>query len=61
MRHTFGAEVLECPCGGRRRIIALIDDPAVIRAILTHLGHPTTPPPFHPARPPPDPDLDFAA
>ncbi len=31
MRHTFGAEVLECPCGGRRRIIALIDDPAVIR------------------------------
>jgi hypothetical protein len=62
MQRTFGTDVLECPdCGGRRRVIALIDDPFVIRAILTHLQLPTTPPQIEPARGPPDPELDFAA
>ena len=62
MQRTFGVDVLECPdCGGRRRVVALIDDPDVIHAILAHLQLPTTPPQLEPARGPPDPDLDFAA
>ncbi|HJN73793.1 MAG TPA: transposase [Myxococcota bacterium] len=62
MQRTYGTDVLECPaCGGRRRLIALIDDPLVIRAILTHLRLPTSPPQLEPARGPPEPELDFAA
>jgi hypothetical protein len=38
--------VLAWTCGGRRRIIADVDDPAVIEAILTHLGLPIAPPPI---------------
>jgi hypothetical protein len=62
MQRTFGTDVLECPdCGGRRTVVALIDEPDVIRRILTHLGLPTSPPQLHPARPPPDPDFGHAA
>ena len=53
MERVFGVDVLVCPeCGGRRRLIALIEDPAVIHRILTHLGLPTAPPALHPPRPP---------
>jgi hypothetical protein len=39
MRRSLGLDVLACPhCGGRLQLIALIDDPAVIRRILHHLG-----------------------
>ena len=39
MRRAFEADVLACPrCGGRMTVLATIDDPAVIRRILTHLG-----------------------
>jgi len=42
LRHTFAVDVLACPrCGGRMRVIATIEDPVVIRKILTHLGLPT--------------------
>jgi hypothetical protein len=42
MRHTFGVDVLACArCGGRMRVVATIEDPVVIRRILTHLGLPT--------------------
>jgi len=41
LRRIYLVDVLACPCGGRRRIIADVDDPAVIEAILTHLGLPT--------------------
>jgi hypothetical protein len=40
------------------RIISAIEDPAVIRKILTHLGLNTKPPPIHPARGPPGLPLD---
>lgn len=51
MRCTFELDVLACPrCGGRMRLLATIEDPRVIRQILTHLGLPTEIP--HP-RPPP--------
>jgi len=42
MRRTFGLDVLACPrCGGRLRLIALIDEASVIQPILRHLGLPT--------------------
>jgi hypothetical protein len=40
-------------CGGRLRLIALIEEAAVIDRILKHLGLPTVPPVPRPARAPP--------
>jgi hypothetical protein len=54
MRRTFGFDALECPrCGGRLRLVALIEDAAVIGRILRHLGLPDTVPSPRPARAPP--------
>ena len=51
MRRTFGLDVLACPnCGGRMKLIALIEKPSVIKKILMHLNLPTDLPR---ARPPP--------
>ena len=53
MQRTFGFDVLACPrCGGRLRLIALIEEAAVIGRILRHLGVPTEIPPPRPARAP---------
>lgn len=39
VRKVYEADPLECPkCKGPMRVIALIEDPGVVRAILTHLG-----------------------
>jgi hypothetical protein len=55
MRRTFGFDVLACEkCGGRLKLIALIEQPAVIEKILTHLGLPTEGPRPCPARAPPE-------
>jgi hypothetical protein len=52
---VFEIDVLSCrTCGGRLRLVATIDDPLVIRRILTHLGLPCSLPAPFPARPPPD-------
>jgi hypothetical protein len=54
MQRTFGFDVLACPrCGGRLRLIALIEEAAVIDRILRHLGVPTEIPAPRPARAPP--------
>ena len=56
MQRTFGFDVLACPrCGGRLRLIALIEEAAVIGRILRHLGVPTEIPAPRPARAPPPP------
>jgi hypothetical protein len=56
MARTFGIDVLACPrCGGRLRLIALIEEAAVIARILRHLGLPTETPAPRPARAPPLP------
>jgi hypothetical protein len=45
---------LRCPrCGAAMRIIAFITDAAPIHATLLHLGEPTAPPRYAPARGPP--------
>jgi hypothetical protein len=54
MQRTFGLDVLACPrCGGRLRLIALIERAAVITRILGHLELPTEVPLPRPARSPP--------
>jgi hypothetical protein len=51
MARTFGLDVLACPrCGGRLRLIALIEEAAVIDRMLRHLGLPTETPAPRPAR-----------
>jgi hypothetical protein len=57
MLRTFGFDVLQCSrCGGRLRLLAVIDEGAVTRRILQHLGLPAEVPPARPARPPPTAD-----
>jgi len=55
MRRTFGFDVLACPrCGGCLRLVALIEQAAVIARILIHIGLPTAVPrrgPHDPRRP----------
>lgn len=59
MRRAFAVDVLACPrCGGRLRLIALIEAPAVARRILRHLGLPIEVPPLAPPRAPPFSDGD---
>ncbi|MFO0985593.1 MAG: transposase [Planctomycetota bacterium] len=50
---VFLEDVLKCPCGARRKLIALITDPPVVTAILKSLGLATQPPAVCAARPPP--------
>jgi hypothetical protein len=54
MQRTFGVDVLACPrCGGRLRLVALIEHASAVRRILQHLGLPAEVPPPRPARAPP--------
>jgi hypothetical protein len=54
MKRTFGFDVLDCPrCGGRLRLIALIEQATAIGRILRHLGLSTDLPVARPARAPP--------
>lgn len=65
LRRVFAFELLICACGGRRRVLATIDEGPVARKILTHLGLPAEPSRLAPARitqgslwdtgPPPEP------
>ncbi len=38
MKLAWKADVLQCNCGGRRKLVALIDQPPVVKKILAHLG-----------------------
>ncbi len=47
-KRVFDIDIEHCPhCGGTLKIIADIEDPAVITKILAHLGLPTRAPPHH--------------
>jgi len=55
MRRVFDLDVLCCPkCSGRLKLLALIEDPNVIKKILKHLNLPTELPTPAPARAPPE-------
>ena len=59
MSRTFRFDVLACPrCGGRLRLIALIEQAAVIERIFRHVGVPAEIPAPRPARAPPLPAGD---
>jgi hypothetical protein len=48
---VFREDVLRCPCGGRRVVLAFITEKKLVREILEHLGLPTTRPPVAPGSP----------
>jgi len=51
LRRVFDSDLEHCPqCGGEFKIIAAIEEPAVIVRILTHRGLPARAPPRSPAR-----------
>lgn len=52
LRRIYRVDVLRCPWGGRRAIVADISEPTVIVAILAHLGWPPSAPPIARARRP---------
>ena len=55
MPRALALDVVACPrCGGRLRLIAIVHDPGVVRAILAHLGLAPAPDPPGPAPPQPD-------
>jgi hypothetical protein len=52
LKRVFDLDLEHCPqCCGEFKIIAAIEEPAVIVRILTHLGLPARAPPRSPARP----------
>lgn len=52
IRRVHLEDVLRCPCGGRRRILSDVTEPAAVVAILEHLGLPARAPPVASARDP---------
>ncbi len=60
LKRTFAdVDVTVCgQCGGAMRLIALIEDRAVAKKILDHLGLRSTAPPLTPPRPPPQAAFD---
>ena len=54
VRRGFDLEVLACPrCGGRLRVVATVQDPAVVRTLLALLGRASAREPPGPAPPTP--------
>ena len=53
LRRVFADDVLQCVCGGRRSVIAVVTDPTVARALLAVLDLSCEPATFAPARDPP--------
>ncbi len=43
LRRVFATDVLSCPCGGRRSVVAIVVDSAMARAVLAALGLTCTP------------------
>jgi len=62
IKRVFETDVLRCPkCGNKMRVIASIRDPRITKRILESLRLPAEGPEPHPARPPPQPELDLVA
>jgi hypothetical protein len=57
-RRTFEADVWECPCGGRRRVVAVISNRRTTEEVLRNLGR--LPPRSPPARAQSPPQLPLA-
>jgi len=57
LRRVFADDVLQCPCGGRRSVVAVVTDPSLANTLLTAVGLFSEPVTFAPARSPPQPEL----
>ncbi len=51
LKRVFDIDIERCACGGKLKLIAVIEEPAVLEKILTHLGLAAQPPPRAAARP----------
>ena len=56
-RHTFGCDVWQCPCGGRRRVVAVVTSPRVAEEVLRNMGLWQPRPPWPEAQGPPQREL----
>ena len=56
-RHTFGCDVWQCPCGGRRRVVAVVTSPRTAQEMLRNLGLWQPTPPLPSAQGPPQREL----
>ena len=56
-RHTFEADVWQCPCGGRRRLLAVVTRCATAEEVLRHLGLGSARPPRAEGHSPPQAGL----
>ena len=52
LKRVFADDVLNCPCGGRRTVLAVVTDAASAGTLLDGLGLPHRPPVFAPRGPP---------
>ena len=60
LRRVFAVDILACGrCGGRMRVLAVVDNPPAVTKILEHLGLPAVPLDTAPARGPPQPSFAF--
>ena len=50
VRRVWLVDILACPCGGRRSVLAMVFDPRAIERVLTHMGLPFSPPERSPPR-----------
>jgi hypothetical protein len=51
LQRVFASNIEHCPhCGGALKILAAIENPTAMMAILTHLNLPARAPPRSPAR-----------
>jgi hypothetical protein len=53
LRRVFGLDLLCCPCGGQRRVLAFITEVKRVQRILEHLHLPSMPRPWAAAQAPP--------
>ena len=62
LRRVFNLDMECCPnCGGKVKVVAAIEEPGVIKKILTYLGLSPHPPPKSPARYDPYSESDISA
>ena len=50
LKRVFDIDIERCVCGGKLKLIAVIEEPAVIGKILVHIGLDPQPPPRSQAR-----------
>ena len=50
LKRVFDIDIEQCACGGKLKLIAVIEEPDVIEKILKHIGLDPQPPPITPAR-----------